>query len=52
MATKTSDTEAMNQIHQILDAQEWDADTADKIAEIVRDTGREVRDCDPDAWDD
>ena len=37
------DIEALNAIHQLLDGKEWDTDTLDQIAEVLRETGREVR---------
>jgi hypothetical protein len=39
-----SDQQSLDAIHAILDKTEWDADMLDSIADIVRQTGREVRD--------
>jgi hypothetical protein len=36
---------AMAEIHELLDRKEWSPDTLDEIANIVRRTGREIRDC-------
>lgn len=41
-----SDTRAMMQIQAILNGQEWNADTASAIAEVVTSTGRQVDDLD------
>lgn len=41
-----ADTRAMNQIQAILNGQEWNADTASAIAEVVTSTGRQVDDLD------
>lgn len=38
-----SDTEAMVRIHALLDGTEWDSDTASDIAEVLRETGRTIR---------
>ncbi len=38
------DHDAMEAITALLDGVEWNADTLERIAEIVRATGREVRD--------
>lgn len=46
LAEVERDVQALNDIHKILDGEEWDSDTLDKIVEIVRETGREVRDSD------
>lgn len=35
---------ALDHIQDQLDGVEWDADTLERIADIVRETGREVRD--------
>ena len=40
------DTSAMALIQDLLDGTDWGTETLEKAAEIVRDTGREVRDCD------
>jgi hypothetical protein len=40
--TKITDTEAMNRIHQLLDGTEWDSDTTQEIALVVRATEREI----------
>jgi hypothetical protein len=40
-----SDTEAVRQITTQLDAESWSPDTLEAIAEIVRLTGRKIRDC-------
>jgi len=37
-----SDTEALDLITEILSGNEWSADTAPEIADIVRLTGREI----------
>lgn len=37
-------TTAINAIQGIMDGHEWDAETLDTIADIVRATGREIRD--------
>ena len=37
------DAGALDAIHALLDGREWDSDTADDIAAIVRATGREIR---------
>ena len=42
---KLTDEEAMDQIHSLMDGEEWDADTLDGIAEIVQKTGRAIGDC-------
>jgi hypothetical protein len=39
-----SDREAMDYIHDILDGREWDSDTLSEVVEILRETGRDVRD--------
>ena len=39
-----SDQEALDAIHTILDKTEWGANTLDSIADIARQTAREVRD--------
>ena len=39
-----SPDEALDQIRDLLDGQEWDAETLNHVAEIVRETGREIRD--------
>ena len=40
--TPLNDHQAMDTIHQIMDASEWSADTLDAIADIVRLTSREI----------
>ena len=37
------DLEALEDIHKLLDGTEWDTDTLLAIAEIVRETGRKIR---------
>lgn len=37
------DLEALNEIHTILDGKEWGSDTLEDIAEVIRGTGREIR---------
>lgn len=37
-------TTAINAIQGLMDGQEWDAETLDAIAGLVRATGREIRD--------
>lgn len=37
-----SDKSAMDQIHELMDGNEWNADTLDRIAELVRFTGRAI----------
>jgi len=37
------DTDAMDLIHRLLDAQEWDSGTTIAIAEVVTQTGRKIR---------
>jgi hypothetical protein len=39
-----NDTQAMDHITAIMNAVEWNADTLDNIADIVRDTGRNIDD--------
>lgn len=39
-----SDWKALNEIHDLMDGREWNVDTLNSIAEIVRQTGREIRD--------
>ena len=46
IAEQQRDLEALNDIHELLDGKEWDSDTLNNIAEIIRETGREVRDSD------
>jgi hypothetical protein len=38
------DLDALEDIHQLLDGTEWDTDTLLSIADIIRETGREIRD--------
>ena len=40
----STDARTLDLIQSVLSGQEWDADTAATIANLVRDTGREVRD--------
>jgi hypothetical protein len=40
------DTIIVDEITALLDCSEWDADTLDQIAELIRSTGREVREPD------
>ena len=37
------DTKAMDEITKIMSGQEWSPDTLDYIAEVVRETGREIK---------
>lgn len=37
------DSEALDRIHKLLDGREWSADTLDAIADVVRSTGRVIR---------
>jgi hypothetical protein len=39
-----SDSEAMRQIQEYMNRWDWNSETMEDIAEIVRSTGREVRD--------
>lgn len=39
----TLDSEALDRIHKLLDGREWSADTLDAIADVVRSTGRVIR---------
>lgn len=41
-----SDKSAMDAIAALMDGKEWDSDTSSAIAELVRETGRHVRDPD------
>ncbi len=43
---RTDDASAMDHIAALLDGRAWDADTLDHIADLVRKTGRLVRDVD------
>lgn len=36
------DIDALNAIHTLLDGTEWGSDTLEDVAEIVRETGREI----------
>ena len=45
MTTKT-DTQAMDEIHALLDGTEWDTETIEHVAEIVGRTGRKIREPD------
>lgn len=40
------DLEALNDIHSLLDGTEWGSETLDQIADILRETGREIREPD------
>lgn len=40
----TSDTEAMDRIQGLLSCLEWDTETIEQVADIIRETGREVKD--------
>ena len=40
------DLEALNDIHSLLDGTEWGSDTLEQIADILRETGREIREPD------
>lgn len=40
------DLEALNDIHALLDGTEWGTETLDQIADILRETGREIREPD------
>jgi hypothetical protein len=40
------DLEALKDIHALLDGKEWGTDTLEQIAEILRETGREIREPD------
>lgn len=42
MTVEDKDKRAMDLIQTLMSGTEWDADTLDAIAEVVRDTGREV----------
>ncbi len=42
--TATADAVALDMIAQLTDRTEWDADTLDMIADVVRSTGREIGD--------
>ncbi|MER7707193.1 hypothetical protein ABTX81_30370 [Kitasatospora sp. NPDC097605] len=42
----TSDKDAMEQIHQLLNGQGWDGNTFEQLASIVRSTGRTIADTD------
>lgn len=39
-----TDTEAMDEIKEIMSGNEWSPDTLDSIAELVKETGREIED--------
>ncbi len=45
-ALQHPDARALDAIAAHLSGEEWDAQTCDEIAAIVRETGREVRDLD------
>jgi hypothetical protein len=40
------DLDALKDIHQLLDGKEWGSDTLEQIAEVIRETGREIREPD------
>ena len=40
------DLDALDDIHHILDGTEWGSDTLEQIAEIIRETGRKIREPD------
>lgn len=42
--SKLNDTKAMNTIHALLNATEWDADTFERVGEVVEATGRSILD--------
>lgn len=42
------DARALDRIAELLDGEEWNMDTCDSIATIVRETFRRVREYDPD----
>jgi hypothetical protein len=46
---ESMDTNAIETIRELLNGREWNADTCDSIAQIIRDTGREVADITTDA---
>ncbi len=48
MSETLTDTQAMIEIHLLLDRTEWDSETIALVAEIVKATGREIRD--PNDW--
>jgi hypothetical protein len=37
------DLEALNDIRLLLSGKEWDSDTLSAVAEIIRETGREIK---------
>ena len=39
-----TDTEAIDQIHRLLDGEEWESQTLEDIARLVELTGRIIRD--------
>jgi uncharacterized FlgJ-related protein len=39
------DIEALEAIHKLLDGTEWGTHTLEEIADIIQETGREIRDC-------
>lgn len=41
---RTSDSTALDAIAGLMHGEEWDADTTERVAEIVRETGREIGD--------
>lgn len=47
----TTDELALDTIRAVLSGQEWDADTCQRVAEIVRETGRRVLDVDEASLD-
>jgi hypothetical protein len=44
MSRKISNYVAVERIQRLLDGEEWSVDTLEAVAEIVRETGREVDD--------
>ena len=39
-----NDMQSMNEIEKIMSGNEWSADTLEDIAEVVRESGREIKD--------
>lgn len=50
IAITRDDTLAMNLIHEIMDGTEWSSDTTAEIADVVKATGRVIRE--PDEMED
>jgi hypothetical protein len=42
---KIEDEDAVAEIHKVMDGKEWTPDTLDYIADVIRLTGRDIRDC-------